>query len=114
MIPPQVVKFAEKAIKSVEKFGPDPVVFIFLGVVFCVTAASLEPKWLIAVVFLMLLILYCWRRDRAEAHEIKMAEMKFKAELAKVQSRKATYRVVGSEVQPALPLNSPEVDGNIG
>ncbi len=104
MIPPQVAQLAGKAMKAVQKSGPDPVVFIFLGLVFATAAPFVTPKWLLAVLFVLLVAAYCWRRDRVEAHEIRLAQLKLEQESAKLQLRKQTHRLDEETVQPLLPL----------
>lgn len=90
--------------KAVQKSGPDPVVFIFLGLVFATAAPFVTPKWLLAVLFVLLVAAYCWRRDRVESHEIRLAQLKLEQESAKLQLRKQTHRLDEETVQPLLPL----------
>jgi hypothetical protein len=104
LIPPQVAQLAGKAMKAVQRSGPDPVVFIFLGLIFATAAPFVTPKWLLAVLFVLLVAAYCWRRDRVEAHEIRLAQLKLEQESAKLQLRKQTHRLDEETVQPLLPL----------
>jgi len=106
LIPPQITKVTESAIKAVQKSGPDPVVFIFLGLVIYVISPVIEPKWLIVVMFFGLLATYCWRQSRAERHEIAMADKKLSLELVKIHAKKDAYKRGMAPTQPSLPLNS--------
>lgn len=112
VLPSQVPQLAGKAIKAVEKSGPDPVVFIFLALVCLAMAPFIEPKWLTGVILCLLLAAYCWRRHQGERHELAMAQLKLEQELAKVQSKKNTHRLARGAVQPRMPLNSAATDEN--
>ncbi len=112
MLPPQVAQLAGKAMKPVQKSGPDPVVFIFLGLIFATAAPFVTPKWLLAVLFVLLVAAYCWRRDRMEAHEIRMAQLKLEQESAKLQVKKQSHRLDEDTVQPFLPLLALWLDRN--
>jgi hypothetical protein len=106
------VQLAGKAVKAVEKSGPDPVVFIFLALVFLGTASLIEPKWLTGVILCFVLAAYCWRRHEGERHEMAIAKLKLEQERAKVHAKKNALRIARGAVQPMLPLNSVNTDEN--
>ncbi|HUW80383.1 MAG TPA: hypothetical protein VMV54_05740 [Acidocella sp.] len=97
--------FGRSTLKGFKKDNPDPAVFIAFAVIFVAAVHFVEQIWPTIVVLLVLVVAYCWRRDRSEQVKIEMAKDKLDAETARIQVIKQGHRAVGGTVQPSLPLN---------
>ncbi len=100
-----ILAFGKSALKSLRKDSQDAAVFIAFAIIFVAATHLARQIWPIIIVLLVLVVGYCWRRDRSEQFKIRAARDKLDAETARVQVLKQTHRAMGETTQPARPLN---------
>jgi uncharacterized protein YqgC (DUF456 family) len=89
------------------KDAPDALVTVVIAAMALGALAEQAPVWPTMVVVLVTLGIYHVRRSAAEAHAIRVAELKVDEAAAKVDAVRARHMAAGAYVEGAVRLGLP-------